>query len=267
MTESKFNSLVKTIGIFVALGVAVVIFIYMYQFLFNKGYVLGGTAAFGAFGDYIGGILNPILGFATVILLIYSIRIQMKELRESTIALKASQIAHEELAKTSKKELSIIEQGHLNQQSALKREALRNQLTENAENIIKTYDKLMNLPYVNASHTQFSLRDLLYNLTQLNDNTVENNIANISNLMGTEPSKRNEQAKKLHLESIKKNINQLVLVFLELKPMLEAPSLQKIWGDRLESRVLDCYGLTIFTEEEMERARKLITVDTTRPLI
>ncbi|MDT3319258.1 hypothetical protein Q4Q52_05685 [Shewanella sp. SP1S2-4] len=35
---------------------------------------------FGQFGDYLGGVLNPILGFATVILLVHSLKIQSKEL-------------------------------------------------------------------------------------------------------------------------------------------------------------------------------------------
>lgn len=37
---------------------------------------LGGTAEFGQFGDLVGGILNPIFGFLTVLLLIYTANIQ-----------------------------------------------------------------------------------------------------------------------------------------------------------------------------------------------
>lgn len=42
----------------------------------------------GQLGDFLGGTLNPIFGFATVCLLLWSIFIQRKELRETTAALK-----------------------------------------------------------------------------------------------------------------------------------------------------------------------------------
>jgi uncharacterized membrane protein len=45
---------------------------------------LGNQEVFAQFGDYFGGVLNPMLGFATVALLIYSIRLQAKELRNTT---------------------------------------------------------------------------------------------------------------------------------------------------------------------------------------
>lgn len=41
----------------------------------------------GAFGDYVGGLLNPLVALAALILLAYSINIQRKELRESGLAL------------------------------------------------------------------------------------------------------------------------------------------------------------------------------------
>ncbi|MCF2856992.1 hypothetical protein L1286_05905 [Pseudoalteromonas sp. SMS1] len=45
---------------------------------FNDGF--GNQGDFGAFGDFIGGILNPILTFFTIVILVYSIRLQVKEL-------------------------------------------------------------------------------------------------------------------------------------------------------------------------------------------
>jgi hypothetical protein len=53
-------------------------------YYFNFGYRLemgfGSQADFGAFGDFLGGVLNPILGFATVGLLIWSLKMQRDEL-------------------------------------------------------------------------------------------------------------------------------------------------------------------------------------------
>ena len=50
----------------------------LYFMNFNNGW--GNQADFGAFGDFLGGVLNPVLGFATVGLLIWSLRMQMNEL-------------------------------------------------------------------------------------------------------------------------------------------------------------------------------------------
>ena len=51
---------------------------------------LGDQERFAQFGDFVGGTLNPILGFATVALLIWSINIQMRELRLTREELKAT---------------------------------------------------------------------------------------------------------------------------------------------------------------------------------
>ncbi|MGL4476173.1 MAG: hypothetical protein ACRCT7_17220 [Shewanella sp.] len=50
----------------------------MYLSKFNGE--LGNQEQFGQFGDYLGGVLNPILGFATVVLLVVSLKLQMNEL-------------------------------------------------------------------------------------------------------------------------------------------------------------------------------------------
>jgi len=132
--EKQFENLVKPIALIVSFGAAVAILVYVYKF---KGNGLGGTTEFGELGDYIGGILNPILGFATVALLIFSIRLQMKELGASTKALEASQKAHEDQVDVSKKELTAMVQSNIDQQNALKDESRRNQLTENARLSLK----------------------------------------------------------------------------------------------------------------------------------
>lgn len=258
MTESKFSGLVKVIAIFVVLCVCGVIFIYMYQFSISKGYGLGGTTAFGEFGDYIGGILNPILGFATVILLIFSIHIQMKELGDSTKALQASQAAMEAQVETSKNELNLIKAGQLAQQKALKDDLYLSQLNENAERIIKTFDELINHDYLNFNHIQYSLYDLLYNVTHLDKSTIEHNLARIKVLMESSPAEHIDKVKKIQLNSIKNNMNLLLMIFQELKPKLASTILQKAWEERLLSRAQDCFGLMIYSESELNLTMEMI---------
>jgi hypothetical protein len=79
---------------------------------FNSGF--GDANAFGTFGDFVGGALNPLLGFLTVWLLIKSIRFQIDELRltrnELTEANKLglnSQQIQLELLKAQEKDLLV----------------------------------------------------------------------------------------------------------------------------------------------------------------
>lgn len=64
--------------IFFALGVTLFYFLW-----FHNHKISNDPGDWGAFGDYIGGLVNPAVGLATVILVIFSINIQRRELRAS----------------------------------------------------------------------------------------------------------------------------------------------------------------------------------------
>lgn len=70
--EKSFKWLIKLLAI-----VAGCLLI-LYFSIFHGG--VGDKGDFGAFGDYFGGVLNPILGFATVSLLVWSLKYQTDEL-------------------------------------------------------------------------------------------------------------------------------------------------------------------------------------------
>lgn len=79
--------------VFVALTVALVAGAYVYRF--GAHGLSAQTSTWGEFGDYIGGVLNPIVALAALGLLAYSVTIQKRELRAAHRAL-ASQAAHAE---------------------------------------------------------------------------------------------------------------------------------------------------------------------------
>ena len=58
------------------------------------------------FGDYLGGILNPILGFATVGLLVWNIHVQLRELKLTRIEMKENTVANMEQADALNNQLS-----------------------------------------------------------------------------------------------------------------------------------------------------------------
>ena len=70
---------------------------------------LGEPQHFGQFGDYIGGILNPIFGLSTICLLIWSIQIQLNELRLSRKEFSQSTQALKDQAKISRDENARIQ--------------------------------------------------------------------------------------------------------------------------------------------------------------
>jgi hypothetical protein len=100
------------LGLAIVTGLALVgiiiwraLYIYLNQFPGDYG----DQAAFGAFGDYVGGLLNPVLSFFAVGLLIYSVIIQRKELAltrmelaRTTIELSKSNETHMENLNTQK---------------------------------------------------------------------------------------------------------------------------------------------------------------------
>jgi hypothetical protein len=77
-------------------GLFIVVLLAIYFSKFNEGF--GDNNAFGTFGDFIGGALNPLLGFLTVWLLIKSIRFQIDELKLTRLELQETRA---ELSRTA----------------------------------------------------------------------------------------------------------------------------------------------------------------------
>jgi len=82
-SKPLFGCLV-VVAIFAAMALLLSISVYVISF----GGHLGGTQeSWGQFGDYLGGVLNPLLGFAGLIAILYTIKLQA-----DSIALSASSV-------------------------------------------------------------------------------------------------------------------------------------------------------------------------------
>ena len=90
-SDATLSKVLPTVGIVVAVCTALVIGAYL--FVFREGLAPPTHEAWGQFGDYFGGLLNPVMGMATVVLVITSINMQRKELRESLAELKNANAA------------------------------------------------------------------------------------------------------------------------------------------------------------------------------
>ena len=109
--NSEPSNSVPTVGkglvIAVALFVIVLIVGILSVYFSNFNSEFGTQSDFGAFGDFLGGTLNPILSFATLSLLIWSINIQVRELKATTAEFKRSATAQEAIDKNQKQELQF----------------------------------------------------------------------------------------------------------------------------------------------------------------
>lgn len=88
LPRAKVIKFLQAIGLIAVLGIVIVLVLFLLDLhSTSKGEVSQSVytrSELGTLGDLIGGSLNPILTFLTIVLLIWSIRIQQKELTEAT---------------------------------------------------------------------------------------------------------------------------------------------------------------------------------------
>lgn len=108
----------------------------------------GGSAEWGAFGDFVGGIANPLLGFVTIWLLVSSLRLQARELKEST-----------EAVRQSAKELGMTREIHGNQKTLQLRDGVRPQIIDEYQKRIAGCELLLR----HRIHRNSTLRNSINN--------------------------------------------------------------------------------------------------------
>ncbi|MCS6175861.1 hypothetical protein [Shewanella baltica] len=122
----------------ILLAVIAAFLLTLYFMNFNGGW--GNQGDFGAFGDFLGGVLNPILGFATVGLLIWSLKMQMKELSLSNQQLA---LTRQELKET-KEETALSRKAMEDQVKHLQKEAKLNELLRLMATMKTKCDNMLN---------------------------------------------------------------------------------------------------------------------------
>lgn len=106
-TEKDFGGLKTTdIATLVVIGMAVVALVFGIYFLFFWNHKISSDpAAWGQFGDFIGGTANPILSFITLILLALTLGLQNRQLnissRELELSRKELELTRQELQRSA----------------------------------------------------------------------------------------------------------------------------------------------------------------------
>jgi len=132
------------IGIFAVVILTGVFGAYFYEF---SGHSKGGPSEWAMFGDYVGGLANPLLGFLTIFLLIVSLYYQSLELTAT----------REELAETRRatERSNVIHQNNVALQT---RNNLRPQLEEHFTAAMHAFTSELKKPYnVVAGSEKFSV--------------------------------------------------------------------------------------------------------------
>jgi hypothetical protein len=98
------------VGIFVVSTAVLVATLLLYFVALSLGFVTEAShARWGTFGDFVGGLLGPLLGFLSLIALLLTIVLQNRELEETRKELKQSREAHEGQLEALKAQLASTE--------------------------------------------------------------------------------------------------------------------------------------------------------------
>lgn len=94
--DEQTNNVLAAAVVAALLAAAIAIGFYISQFSSND--LSTEVEKWGQFGDYFGGVINPVVGLITVFLVVMSISIQRKELRASIEEMKAANIAAQKMS-------------------------------------------------------------------------------------------------------------------------------------------------------------------------
>ncbi len=137
-------------ALFGGLIISGVIIAYTIAFWGNKP---GGPAEWGMFGDFVGGLANPLLGFLTIFLLIVSLYYQSQELAATRQELEQS-----------KEALQQANQLHENSITLQTRNNLRPQLLEHYHDRIQTFESATKVSvglFINGMSISVSLLEVI----------------------------------------------------------------------------------------------------------
>lgn len=135
-------------GLIGLIAIMVLFILLVYYFKFGNRELSESPEQWGQFGDYIGGVLNPIFGFATFIALLYTVKLQLDtiKLQRDSIKLQTEELkaTREELTRSAKAQ-------------------------ENSERALAEQSKIFQIQQFEA--TFFSMLDLLNKLSAHVTNT------------------------------------------------------------------------------------------------
>lgn len=105
----KFESRIM-LGLLLFAVFAILVAMSMYVYSFGSLPIETKPDQWGPFGDYFGGVLNPIFSFLAFLILMMSFRLQAQELRETRVELTAARTAQEQASKAQMQQAKLANQ-------------------------------------------------------------------------------------------------------------------------------------------------------------
>lgn len=160
------------IGLFILLPLVPIGFYFAY---FHENPISKSSEIWGQFGDYMGGVINPIFGFISVILLLYTIRQQQEALSLQRDELQATR---EELARSAKaqeaSEKALNEQANIFKQQQFEQTffSMFNQLAKIATDLLHNniYNNITIILYNYCYNGQIEIDRINYEFNSINTN-------------------------------------------------------------------------------------------------
>lgn len=126
--------------VWAGIGAAVLLAVNLLYVARFWGAPLGGPEAYGVFGDFMGGVANPILGFLTILLLVKSLSIQQQTLQSTEQEMKLSR----EALDLSRQEMERGNDVYQKQLIMQQRYNLRSQLEDHFNRCLQLHEDLFN---------------------------------------------------------------------------------------------------------------------------
>jgi hypothetical protein len=217
-----------------AAGALTLTILSVYFLNFRSSGSLGSQEVFGQFGDYVGGLLNPILSFVTLITILWSLRVQGFQLVASHEALQQAQALHRE------------------QLELQRSESIRNQLKQDADLYLENCYRLFSRPVFRVSTFYQPLGELL-SLADLVKNPGFFGLEAANDVLDRIPAAlKHSDALGLHLNTLRTQLSAAVYSVCNLMQYMEVSALRKSWEMRILSLVTDVRGVQILTEAESQ---------------
>lgn len=204
---------------------------YIYTFFGNP---IGNSSDFAYFGSYIGGVLTPLFTLLMVSLLIWSIRIQIIELKKSTAALDSSQRAQHEAKEIQRKEV------------------LRKQVQDNLEYHLAQYREKFRHPVIEFGGKKYSIESILSSSDERVMQFGERLIKSIGNRMEDESYK---DPFTCQLIEMRQHIFRASKAMRELLEYLDSEVIITSLSEQVSVIITGAESLGILTEDEKKLMR------------
>ncbi|WP_049630890.1 hypothetical protein [Cellvibrio sp. pealriver] len=261
--EEKPRSLVFDFSvIFILITIVLIVMMYFYltsPLVENNNW--GGPEQFGQFGDFIGGLVNPLVGICTLGLVMWTITIQRQTLMETR---KELNLTRRELIASN----SLL----ANQNVFADKEHKLKLLESAADRQIEEFEKSLYLNAIEFSDEFWVAINGLVESSVSRRNPGRNSIANLAIFLATEsPENRDKLNFQLSLEYKKLSagvighiikLSKLNYVFNatleEMNELLPSVALQKYWKDRLDEYEIIFNVMTIDYVKTAENGKAII---------